>query len=116
MDSRPGFLEVESRHRTNSRLPDLCRGGARADPSGALAPIARQAALSAPGTVGRMRAQLNRSMRSEPFDAVVCSLVLCSVDKSDAVCAAIVFVAPSGGELRLSRAHRQSGWHAQRSA
>ena len=73
------------------------------EPERRLAPQAREAARKAPipvavttGTVERFL----RDSRPEPFDAVVCSLVLCSIDDQESVLQQLFSLLRPGGELR----------------
>jgi SAM-dependent methyltransferase len=74
------------------------------EPERRLAPQARKAAAKAPvpvtvstGTVERFLSDGNR----KPFDAVVCSLVLCSIDDPDSVLRQLFSLVRPGGELRF---------------
>src|ERR1700736_4613897 len=70
------------------------------EPVRPLTPIARQAALSAPVPVTVSDSTIESLDAGEPFDAVVCSLVLCSVDQPEAVLQQIFSILRPGGELR----------------
>jgi SAM-dependent methyltransferase len=73
------------------------------EPERRLVPQARDAAAKAtiPVTVtaGTVETFL-RDSRQEPFDAVVCSLVLCSIDDPDNVLQQLFSLVRPGGELR----------------
>ena len=47
---------------------------------------------------------------SEPFDAVVCSLVLCTVDDADSVARQLFSVLRPGGQLRYMEHVASAGW------
>jgi SAM-dependent methyltransferase len=73
------------------------------EPERRLAPQAREAAEKAPMpvtvTTGTVESYL-RDSRPEPFDAVVSSLVLCSIDDPDTVLRQLFSLTRPGGELR----------------
>jgi SAM-dependent methyltransferase len=73
------------------------------EPERRLAPQAREAADKAPMpvtvTTGTVESYL-RDSRPEPFDAVVSSLVLCSIDDPDTVLRQLFSLTRPGGELR----------------
>lgn len=73
------------------------------EPELRLAALARQAAGKAPIPVAVSTDTVERyavSATAEPFDAVVCSLVLCSVDEPDIVLRQLFSTLRPGGELR----------------
>ena len=73
------------------------------EPELRLAALARQAAATAPIPVTVSTDTVERyaaSATAEPFDAVVCSLVLCSVDAPDIVLRQLFSALRPGGELR----------------
>lgn len=73
------------------------------EPEQRLAVLAREAAEKAPIPVAVSVDTVERqavSATGEPFDAVVCSLVLCSVDDPDAVLRQLFSTLRPGGELR----------------
>lgn len=74
------------------------------EPEVRLAPQAREAAGRAPVPVtvsaGTVEKYLSGA-ESKPFDAVVCSLVLCSIDDPDAVLRQLFSLVKPGGELRF---------------
>lgn len=73
------------------------------EPERRLAPHAHEAARKAPipvkVTTGTVESFL-RDSRAEPFDAVVCSLVLCSIDAPESVLQQLFSLLRPGGELR----------------
>jgi SAM-dependent methyltransferase len=73
------------------------------EPERRLAPHARDAAKTASMPVDVTTATVEsflRDSRPEPFDAVVCSLVLCSIDDPDEVLVQLFSLLQPGGELR----------------
>jgi protein-L-isoaspartate O-methyltransferase len=70
------------------------------EPEQRLASIARRAADGAPVPIIVSTDTVERYPSGEPFDAVVCSLVLCSVDQPDDVLRQLFSVLRPGGELR----------------
>ena len=70
------------------------------EPERRLAEVARRAADEAAVPVVVSTDTVERYSTDEPFDAVVCSLVLCSVDDPDAVLRQLFSMLRLGGELR----------------
>ncbi|HYO04933.1 MAG TPA: class I SAM-dependent methyltransferase [Mycobacterium sp.] len=70
------------------------------EPEHRLAVIARQAAAKAAVPVTVSTDTVEEYQAGEPFDAVVCSLVLCSVDDPDGVLRQLFSTLRPGGELR----------------
>jgi SAM-dependent methyltransferase len=70
------------------------------EPEHRLAETAREAAAHAPVPVTVSADAVEEFAAREPFDAVVCSLVLCSVDDPDAVLRQLYSLLRPGGELR----------------
>jgi SAM-dependent methyltransferase len=70
------------------------------EPERRLAALARAAAEVAPVPVSVSLDTIEELPAEEPFDAVVCSLVLCSVDDQDAVLQQLFSRIHPGGELR----------------
>lgn len=74
------------------------------EPERRLAPLARQAAERAPVAVTVTEQTAEKFLRDSPgelFDAVVCSLVLCSVDDPDGLLQQLFSLIRPGGELRF---------------
>ncbi len=70
------------------------------EPERRLAEVARDAAAAAPIPVIVSAAAIEEFGAAESFDAVVCSLVLCSVDDPDGVVRQLYSMLKPGGELR----------------
>jgi SAM-dependent methyltransferase len=70
------------------------------EPERRLAEVARAAAASAPVPVIVSTAAVEEFEADGSFDAVVCSLVLCSVDDPEGVVRQLYSILKSGGELR----------------
>jgi SAM-dependent methyltransferase len=70
------------------------------EPEARLVELARNAAKDAPVPVTVTTDTIEQFASGEPFDAVVCSLVLCSVADPDAVLRQLFSMLRSGGELR----------------
>lgn len=70
------------------------------EPEHRLAAIARRAAEAASVPVTVSTDTVEKYQAGEPFDAVVCSLVLCSVDEPDGVLRQLFSMLRPGGELR----------------
>lgn len=70
------------------------------EPERRLAEVARAAAAVAPVPVIVSTAAIEEFSAEQSFDAVVCSLVLCSVDDPDSVVRALYSMLKPGGELR----------------
>lgn len=74
------------------------------EPERRLAPQARKAAAKAPVPVTVSPGTVERFLSDgdgKPFDAVVCSLVLCSIDDPDSVLRQLFSLVRPGGELRF---------------
>ena len=81
------------------------------EPETRLAPKAREAAAGTPVPVTVIESTIETlPPATEPFDAVVCSLVLCSVDDPDAVLRQLNSVLKPGGELRYFEHVASPGW------
>lgn len=70
------------------------------EPEQRLVGLARQAAAAAPVPVEVTNRTVETFTADEPFDAVVCSLVLCSVVEPDSVLRHVFSLLRPGGELR----------------
>lgn len=71
------------------------------EPERHLAATARLAAAAAPVPVTVTGDTVERFVTDEPFDAVVCSLVLCSIEDPEAVLRQLLSLLRPGGELRF---------------
>jgi ubiquinone/menaquinone biosynthesis C-methylase UbiE len=70
------------------------------EPERRLFEIARDAASSAPVPVTLTNGTVETLKVDQPFDAIVCSLVLCSVDEPESVLRKLFSMVRPGGELR----------------
>ncbi|OBF34072.1 phosphatidylethanolamine N-methyltransferase [Mycobacterium sp. ACS1612] len=94
-------LEVGAGTGTNFALyPDTVTEVVAVEPERRLAVQAQQAAAAAPVPVTVSSQTVEQFSDSEPFDAAVCSLVLCSVDDPSSVVRQLFSVLKPGGELR----------------
>ncbi len=82
------------------------------EPERHLAEIARRAAVQAPLPVTVTSDPAEKFSSTEPFDAVVCSLVLCSIDQPDTVLRQLFSMVRPGGELRYLEHVADTGWRA----
>jgi SAM-dependent methyltransferase len=104
-------LEVGAGTGTNFAFyPDTVREVVALEPETRLAPKAREAAAAASVPVTVIESTIEALPAGEPFDAVVCSLVLCSVGSPDMVLRQLNSVLKSGGELRYFEHVASSGW------
>lgn len=104
-------LEVGAGTGTNFAFyPQTVREVIALEPETRLAPKAREAAGASPIPVTVVESTIEALPTGEPFDAVVCSLVLCSVDDPDAVLRQLNSVLKPGGELRYFEHVASSGW------
>ena len=103
------WRSVRARARTSSSIPHGDRGGrrrARAAAGGA----GRAGGRNGAGARHRQHRHRGAVLRTgEPFDAVVCSLVLCSVDDPDSVLRQLLSLLRPGGELRYLEHVASSG-------
>ncbi|MGV0811773.1 class I SAM-dependent methyltransferase [Mycolicibacterium boenickei] len=83
------------------------------EPERHLAEAARSAATHAPVPVTVTSDTAEQFSSAEPFDAVVCSLVLCSIDQPDTVLRQLFSLIRPGGELRYLEHVAGSGWRAR---
>jgi protein-L-isoaspartate O-methyltransferase len=94
-------LEVGAGTGTNFEFyPDTVTEIVAIEPEQRLAVLARQAAEKAPVPVTVSTDTVEGYPSTEPFDAVVCSLVLCSVEDPDDVLRQLFSMLCPGGELR----------------
>ncbi len=94
-------LEVGAGIGTNfPHYPDAVQRVVAVEPEPRLAARARAAADLVPVSVGVMAETAEGFSGDEPFDAVVCSLVLCSVRDPDSVLQRLYSLLRPGGELR----------------
>ena len=106
-------LEVGAGTGTNFEwYPDTVTEVVAVEPERRLAVLARQAAAAAPVPITVSTdtvEQFAGSSAEEPFDAVVCSLVLCSVEEPDQVLQQLYSLLRPGGELRYLEHIASSG-------
>jgi len=104
-------LEVGAGTGTNfAYYPDTVSEVIALEPETMLAPKAREAAAGVSVPVTVIESTVETMPTSEPFDAVVCSLVLCSVDDPDGVLRQLNSLLKEGGELRYFEHVASSGW------
>ena len=107
-------LEVGAGTGTNFPLyPDTVTEVVAVEPERRLTEIAQKAALTAPVPVTVTGSTIEALDASEPFDAVVCSLVLCSVEQPDSVVRQLFSLLRPGGELRYFEHIASSGWRSR---
>ncbi|WP_006243001.1 class I SAM-dependent methyltransferase [Mycolicibacterium tusciae] len=113
-------LEVGAGTGTNFEFyPDTVTEVVAVEPERRLAQLAQQAAATAPvpvtvstDTVEQYMASGREPFDSAPFDAVVCSLVLCSVSDPESVLRELHSLLRPGGELRYLEHIASSGARA----
>ena len=104
-------LEVGAGTGTNFALyPDSVTEVVALEPETPLVPKARAAAAEAGIPVTVIASTIEALGDVEPFDAVVCSLVLCSVDHPEAVLRQLKSVLKPGGELHYFEHVASAGW------
>jgi SAM-dependent methyltransferase len=104
-------LEVGAGTGTNfAYYPDTVEHVVALEPETRLAPAARDAAAVASVPVTVVESTVETMPAGEPFDAVVCSLVLCSVADPDTVLRQLNSVLKPGGELRYFEHVASAGW------
>jgi SAM-dependent methyltransferase len=109
-------LEVGAGTGTNFELyPDAVTEVVAVEPERRLAERAQQAAAAAsvPVTVSTNTVEQYVASGGEPFDAVVCSLVLCSVDEPGSVLRQLLSLLRPGGQLRYLEHVAGTGGRAQ---
>lgn len=95
-------LEVGAGVGTNFALyPDTVTEVVAVEPEPRLREVARGAASSAPVPISVVASTVEALDVGEPFDAVVCSLVLCSIDEPEDVLRQLYSQLRPGGELRF---------------
>ena len=109
------ILEVGAGTGTNfAHYPDTVTEVVACEPETRLAPRARAAAAAAPIPVTVIESTIEAAFADrtdvEPFDAVVCSLVLCSVENPESVLRQLNALLKPGGELRFFEHVASSGW------
>ena len=110
------MLEVGAGTGTNFEFyPDTVTEVVAVEPERRLAELAQQAAATAPVpvTVSTDTVEQYMASGSEPFDAVVCSLVLCSVEEPEGVLRELHSLLRPGGELRYLEHIASSGARAR---
>jgi SAM-dependent methyltransferase len=106
-------LEVGAGTGTNFELyPDTVTEVVAVEPEHRLAVQAEQAAAAAAVPVTVSTDTVEQFVDAEPFDAAVCSLVLCSVDDPDRVVRQLLSLLKPGGELRYFEHVASSGARA----
>ena len=108
-------LEVGAGTGTNfAHYPDTVAEVVACEPETRLAPKAREAAAAAPIPVTVIESTIEAAFpeisHAQRFDAVVCSLVLCSVEQPETVLRQLNSVLKPGGELRFFEHVASSGW------
>lgn len=83
------------------------------EPERRLAELARSAAAHAPVPVTVSEETVEQYRADEPFDAVVCALVLCSIEDPDAVLRDLSALLQPGGQLRYLEHVAGSGVRAR---
>ncbi|MHC9294272.1 class I SAM-dependent methyltransferase [Mycobacterium sp. LTG2003] len=83
------------------------------EPERRLAEVARQAAAKAPVPITVTGDTAEQFASSQPFDAVVCSLVLCSIEEPNTVLQQLFSLLRPGGELRYLEHVAGTGYRAR---
>lgn len=89
--------------------PDTVTEVVAPEPESRLREAAREAASAAPVPVTVVASTVEALDAGEPFDAIVCSLVLCSVDEPEQVLNRLYTLLKPGGELRYFEHVASSG-------
>ena len=104
-------LEVGAGTGTNfAHYPATVTEVVAVEPESRLLTHARAAAATAPVPVHVTGATVETFTDVQPFDAVVCSLVLCTVDNAEDVVQQLFSVLKPGGELRYMEHVASPGW------
>jgi SAM-dependent methyltransferase len=107
-------LEVGAGVGTNFAFyPESVEQVVAVEPEPRLAARARAAAADAPVPVRVTDQTVEDFAADEPFDAVVCSLVLCSVDDPDSVLRQLFSRLRPGGQLRYLEHVASGGWRGR---
>jgi SAM-dependent methyltransferase len=107
-------LEVGAGTGTNFELyPDTVTEVVAVEPERRRAELAKKAAAAAPVPVTVSTDTVEQFSDGEPFDAVVCSLVLCSIDEPETVVRQLLSLLKPGGELRYLEHVASSGVRAR---
>jgi protein-L-isoaspartate O-methyltransferase len=107
-------LEVGAGTGTNFELyPDTVTEVVAVEPERRLAELAKKAAAAAPVPVTVSTDTVEQFSDGEPFDAVVCSLVLCSIGEPETVVRQLLSLMKPGGELRYLEHVASSGVRAR---
>ncbi len=107
-------LEVGAGTGTNFAFyPDTVTEVVAVEPERRLAEHARTAASTAPVAVEVHEHPAEAMEEAGPFDAVVCSLVLCSIDDAETVLRQLYSMLRPGGELRFLEHVASSGFRGR---
>jgi SAM-dependent methyltransferase len=107
-------LEVGAGTGTNFAFyPEAVTEVVAVEPERRLAALAHEAASEAPVPVTVDTGTVEQFTDSAPFDAVVCSLVLCSVEDPKSVVRQLYSVLRPGGQLRYLEHIAGEGWRAR---
>ncbi len=107
-------LEVGAGTGTNfAHYPDTVEQVLAVEPEAALLVHARSAAEAAPVPVRVTGETIENLSDPGPFDAVVCSLVLCTVADADSVVQQLFSRLTPGGELRYMEHVASAGWRGR---
>jgi SAM-dependent methyltransferase len=107
-------LEVGAGTGTNFELyPDTVTEVVAVEPERRLAVQAEQAAAAASVPIRVSANTVEQFADAAPFDAAVCSLVLCSVGDPDQVVRQLFSLLKPGGELRYFEHVASSGWRSR---
>jgi SAM-dependent methyltransferase len=107
-------LEVGAGTGTNFELyPDTVTEVVAVEPERRLAVLAQEAAAAASVPVTVSTDTVEQFSDGEPFDAVVCSLVLCSIEEPEQVLQQLLSILLPGGELRYLEHVASSGARAR---